>query len=347
MYHKSLAITLLLCFGVFLGCAKQAAPPKQAPIQPGDAVRKDYSSRKDMVQITGLRVPEDLPNIVRKTNLSSKRLAAGASTSAANPVLRAAINHPAFCDAEAEVVDFRTLGLVSPIKDQNVDSNNNPVECGSCWAFATNAVVESSYLALRKENINASEQELISCSSAGSCEGGWWAFDFLWRPGIESGINYKYDGKDSPCRTPINVEFRVVQTGYVSQAVRNAEDLIPSDSELKSAMCQHGPLAVGINATPAFVLFGAEQHDAQSVFSEKDSGYPNHAIVLVGWNRNGWIIKNSWGPGWGQNGFAIVKYGSNSVGLGAAWAEAWPKDYVLSPSIRNIITNATKETAKE
>jgi cathepsin L len=84
------------------------------------------------------------------------------------------------------------------------------------------------------------------------------------------------------------------------------------------------------------------------VFSESDSRPIDHAVVLIGWDdsKQAWIIKNSWGSAWGDDGFLYVKYGTNSIGFGAAWAEAWPKDYAPTPKIRMLLNNSLKSTAK-
>jgi hypothetical protein len=83
-------------------------------------------------------------------------------------------------------------------------------------------------------------------------------------------------------------------------------------------LCEHGPLAIAINATPAFQAY------TSGTFNENDQGNINHAITLIGWDdsRNAWLIKNSWGTGWGMSGYAWVAYGSNRVGDGAAWVRA-------------------------
>src|SRR5476649_1810694 len=50
----------------------------------------------------------------------------------------------------------------------------------------------------------------------------------------------------------------------------------------------------------------------------------NHAVVIVGWDdaRSAWHVRNSWGPDWGEDGYIWMRYGGNSIGAYAAWADA-------------------------
>jgi cathepsin L len=329
----SKAVTVLLIVMLFATACNKASKREVSS--------EAQSSEQKHARATGLRVPDNLPEIARQANVRSSKLLATAGKTTKNPSIRSAIQHPDYCDASAEVFDFRTLKMVSPVKDQG--------ECGACWAFATNAVLESSYLALRKEHISASEQELISCAPTGqfgdrNCAGGWWAFDFLEKPGIESTSQYPYVGSDVDCRSPISVEFRAFVSGYVLDASRVTT--VPSDSQLKTAMCKHGPLAVAFNATPTFSDFGWNNHSPSSIFAESDPGKVNHGITLIGWDKDGWLIKNSWGPSWGINGFMRVRYGTNSIGFGAAWTEAWPKDYDPPKAMRALIERSMMTSKK-
>ncbi|MFL6388941.1 MAG: C1 family peptidase [Terriglobales bacterium] len=344
---KAVMMSILILVGM-VACSS-ATKENNEPRHPSraSASKEVRSKNAAATGTTGLSIPEDLEEQVSATNALTATLLKKAEKTAP-PTVKAVINHPSFCTGTEKKMDFTSLGLVTPVKDQNVDSSGKPVLCGSCWAFASNAVLESSYLALRKENVSASEQELVSCSSAGTCaRGGWWAFGFLQKQGIESESNYPYEGQDSLCKSPLNTEFRILPTDYLIQDAKQVRTAVPSDTDLKQALCAHGPLAVAFRATTNFTSFGDAHHDS-SVFEENDPGPINHALVIVGWDETGpspaWIVKNSWGQEWGEKGFVRIRYGTNHIGQGAAWAEAWPKDYSPAPSVRAAFVQSKKHS---
>ena len=72
------------------------------------------------------------------------------------------------------------------------------------------------------------------------------------------------------------------------------------------------------------------------MFNEYDLSTVNHGVTLIGWDdskvagdrKGAWLIKNSWGTGWGtaaggpERGYMWIAYGSNNIGYGAAWGIA-------------------------
>lgn len=161
--------------------------------------------------------------------------------------------------------------------------------------------------------IDTAEQHILSCSGKGTCNGGWWAFDTVKTPGTARETQYPYQAIDSTCNTGIATPHRAVNWGYV-----HASGGVPSATQIKTALCQHGPLAVAVNVTPAFQAYTG------GVFNENNQTTINHAITVVGWDdvQGAWLIKNSWGVGWGLAGYMWIAYGANRVGDGAAWADA-------------------------
>ena len=211
--------------------------------------------------------------------------------------------------------DWRTLGKVTPVRNQD--------GCGSCWAFATLGAFEGSHAIRNNQLADVAEQDVLSCSGAGSCGGGWWAFASLISDGDATEASYPYTATDTACDTTVARPYRAVNWGYVK-----ADGGIPTVEEMKQALCEHGPLAVAVYVSAAFQAY------TSGVFDEKvtDQGI-NHGVTLIGWNDAGkaWIIKNSWGAGWGDGGYMHIAWDSNLIGDGAAWVDARNRFYRLPP----------------
>jgi C1A family cysteine protease len=246
-------------------------------------------------QITGLKVPDNFLQLAKEQN----RLAKSLMRAEQKPVFLGQ------CVASAAQFDWTDHNGVTPVRDQGA--------CGSCWAFATHGAYEGSYAILNKMLVDSAEQDTLDCSGAGSCSGGWWAFQYLIDTGSAKESDYPYLAADGTCKTDVDRPYKAVAWGYVDSSVA-----IPTVSALKQALCEYGPLAVAVEVTPAFQAYKS------GVFNEKSTGRVNHGVTLVGWDdtKKAWKIKNSWGPGWGESGYMWIAYGSNSIGYAAAWTQA-------------------------
>ncbi|MEP6925455.1 MAG: C1 family peptidase [Pyrinomonadaceae bacterium] len=117
---------------------------------------------------------------------------------------------------------------------------------------------------------------------------------------------------------------RALAWGYVNDTF----DKMPSVEQLKAALIKYGPLAVPIWADYCFSVYKS------GVFNGQNNRSLNHVVMLVGWDdaRKAWLIKNSWGKDWGEDGFAWVGYESNNVGLFAAWIQPSPINKEMPPT---------------
>ncbi|XP_066924703.1 digestive cysteine proteinase 2-like [Clytia hemisphaerica] len=198
--------------------------------------------------------------------------------------------------------DWRDEGKVTPVKDQG--------SCGSCWAFSTTGTIESHYAIKHGPLIPLSEQQLVDCSTENSgCNGGvvQWAYDYVKEKtdGLESGYQYPYEAIDNNCRYD-HSKAKVTISGY--------ED-IPFANETKqvAALNDHGPISVCIDA--GHLSF---QFYSSGVYYEPNCNQNsiNHAVIAVGFGSEGgsdyWIIKNSWGTGWGDGGYMKVSRNQNN-----------------------------------
>jgi C1A family cysteine protease len=187
-------------------------------------------------------------------------------------------------------VDWR--GYMNPVRDQG--------QCGSCWAFASIATTEGRYaIAHGGSKVALSEQQLVDCAGSVGCQGcggGWASRALQWlqsNGGSVSRSAYPYTARDGSCKRGLSVAARVTGVSGVS----NAKNAIAS-----------GPVAVYVQAQSGFMSYGGGIFDGVC-------GQYDHAVTAVGWGVSGsteyWIIRNSWGSGWGESGHIRVKINGN------------------------------------
>jgi len=212
--------------------------------------------------------------------------------------------------------DWCDFGGCTPVRDQG--------PCGSCWAFGTVGPLELNILIQRGLASDLSEQYLVSCNTESwGCNGGLWAHDYhAWKvPPGELGAgavdesDFPYVARDDPCEPPHLHRHKIDLWHYVGN-----EWSVPSIADIKQAIYDHGPVSAAICVDSAFQSYSG------GVFLGTGCSAVNHAIVLVGWDdsqgTNGvWFLRNSWGPGWGEDGYMRIGYGVSKVGFGANYVE--------------------------
>jgi len=226
-----------------------------------------------------------------------------------------------------------TFDRCTPVKFQG--------NCGSCWAFATTAVVENLiYLDDPSSVPDLSEQYLISCNPqiinviTGGCTGGSASFNMFvdgYRspPENAAGAVYETDFpnqfQDATCGSKSHSKHEKLQ-GWVD---------LPDGSDvrtIKEHIAAYGPIYVDLCTDDKL-----QDYKVGEIY--RDNGGPcvmaNHAVVLVGWNDNSgdgyWIMRNSWGKRWGDQGYAKIAYGANGVANHAVAAVYKPR-YPLPPT---------------
>ena len=209
--------------------------------------------------------------------------------------------------------DWRTRNIVTPVEDQGL--------CGSFWAFATLGNLESIY-ALRKGVLKVfSKQMLIDCDTSDSgCNGGLMEYAYTWikKNGIMLDEDYPYIGKKSTCKSDKSKYVDMVVTGYFKLGGSSSIFSCADEYEIKEFLYEMGPLAAALNANPL-------QTYTSGVLVANSTDCPssgiNHAVLIVGYGTDPsvgldyWIVKNSWGESWGENGYFRIKRGSGTCGI--------------------------------
>lgn len=127
------------------------------------------------------------------------------------------------------------------------------------------------------------------------------------------------DGSELPANSDLILTAydRALAWGYVNEQ----KPELPTVAQLKQALLKYGPLAMPIHGDDCFSVYQG------GVFNGHSAGSPNHVMALIGWDdeKQAWLIKNSWGAEWGEQGFCWVTYGSNGIGQYAAWIQPTPQ----------------------
>lgn len=192
--------------------------------------------------------------------------------------------------------DWREHGVVTDIKNQSI--------CGSCWAFAAVAALESHYAIATGKLLSLSEQELVDCSElSNGCVGGRVsnAFKYLVEYGVSTEAEYPYENKQGQCRSG-NMEMSEVR-------MKGFATLKGDEEALKRAVIRFGPIAIDMNITPlTFTFYSEGIYDD----SECDGTTINHSLLVVGYGTDEktgldfWILKNSWSKDWGEEGYMRI-----------------------------------------
>ncbi len=189
-------------------------------------------------------------------------------------------------------------------KNHKVSSVKNQEHCGGCWAFSSTGAVESAWAIKNNVLYNLSQQELIDCSSDygnHGCEGGSMdlGFQYIIDNGLCTNLTYPYVASDQECQKGCSSVVNISEYG----------DLRPNDElNLQKGVAQQ-PVSVAIQANKrSFQLYQS------GIYSDLDCGTQlDHGVLVVGYgydielDMKYWIIKNSWGNQWGENGYIRIQ----------------------------------------
>ncbi len=186
--------------------------------------------------------------------------------------------------------------------------------CGSCWSFASTGAIESKYLITKKTpniNVDFAEQILVSCDTSNyGCNGGLLmnAASFLQDSGtyLESCFPYSPSTSD-PSATRCAKACADYRNKVKYYKIKDWIGVEQNVNELKAAVYQYGPVPVGMIACDDYQYYNSGVYKHKSGSCSIDSG---HGVLIVGWDdyNNCFIVKNSAGQYWGENGYFRIDY---------------------------------------
>merc|ERR1719262_1297577 len=236
-------------------------------------------------------------------------------------------NNPVWLDepeagSPEATVDWRQKGAVTEVKNQG--------RCGSCWSFSTTGSIEGINAIVGGNLTSFSEQELVDCDTHfdHGCQGGLmdYAFQFVMKNGLDTEKDYPYKGVQGYCDT--NKQNRKVVT------IDGFEDVEAGNEKEMVEVVTRQPLSVAIQANhPNFQLYTGGVFDDEGCGEQLD-----HGVLVVGYGTDEdtkqeyWIMKNSWGGLWGEEGFMRMKMGVAPSGIcGIAKMSSYPKKSSVDP----------------
>lgn len=201
-----------------------------------------------------------------------------------------------------ESIDWRQYGCVTSIKDQGM--------CGACWAFSAIQSAEGIWALAGNKLISLSEQNLLDCvTDCFGCNGGNMIPSFQYVINRQDGhfmreTDYPYVGQMNTCS--YNSALAVVSITSVNSVPRDEKSLM-------AAVSSKGPIAAAVDASHySFQLYSSGIYDEPSC----SSTYIDHGVGVVGYGSEGqsdyWIVKNSWGSSWGENGYIRMSRNKNN-----------------------------------
>jgi cathepsin X len=222
-----------------------------------------------------------------------------------------------------ETYDWRKVdndNLTTPPRNQHI-----PQYCGACWAFSTTSALSDRIKIKRKgawPDVVLSPQMTVNCGP-GTCKGGNSHMVYAWmhrKNGVTDETCQPYQAKSKSCNAmntcrdcghdggchPVKnpSKYRVSQYGFVK-----------GEHNMMAEIKARGPISCRQAVTKALFT-----HKSGIFKDTTGDRFPRHATSIVGWGKSNkgqkyWVVRNSWGTYWGENGFFKIAKGINNLGI--------------------------------
>jgi cathepsin F/cysteine peptidase B len=210
-------------------------------------------------------------------------------------------------NSTASSVDWRQKGAVTPVKNQGM--------CGSCWTFSATGNMEGQHFLSTGTLVSLSEEELVQCANNGNmgCNGGLMDNAFEWvkqNGGITTETDYPYtsgSGVTGNCVTTKESDVSAKFSGHV--------DVAQDEGQMAAWVAKNGPLSIAVDASSGWQTYSG------GIVTTCTGTQLDHGVLIVGYgtdsssNMDYWIVKNSWGPTWGESGYIRLQRGTNQCGI--------------------------------
>lgn len=196
-----------------------------------------------------------------------------------------------------ESKDLRESNVLTSVKDQG--------DFGTCWSFAPNALFETLIKRDLGEEVDLSEQFLINSVAMGAFN----AMDLAMETGLITEEKCPYEGsQEADYEFEGNLDFKI--GSYTTLLFRDMDPETIRDT-IKAYLTIGTPVVTHMTLYNDFQRYqrGVYEYDGVSQASD------GHIILIVGWQDDPsvstggcWIVKNSWGSSWGENGYFRIAY---------------------------------------
>ncbi|WP_407423234.1 C1 family peptidase [Methanobrevibacter sp.] len=213
-----------------------------------------------------------------------------------------------------EKFDLRDYGWITSVKDQETS--------GNCWAFSALAALESCILKASNTTLDLSEENVKNLIE--------WYSDYGWASETNGGGNeYMSFGYLVSWMGPVfedddlTDDYTLVSPLlnsmiHVQNIVCLPRSSYTDNDGIKEALMKYGAVSTALYYSSTYLNSRTKGY----YYDGSDGEYANHAVTIVGWDdgysrynykytapgNGAWIVKNSWGSSWGNDGYFYVSY---------------------------------------